>query len=301
MNTTDLAQRHRAATTRHLNVRGLISLLTALSFLIMATSGLILFIVPQGRIASWVDWRFLGLAREQWGDMHISTSLLFVLAGVWHTAINWRALVGYFRDRTRKTVALKGELAVAALMTLFFTVGAVYRIPPVSYVLALNEAVKNTWIGSPADEPVVAHGELLALSVFAKKADIPLEPALVELRRQGIRVAGPDEKVLDIARNNGISPAGLYQRIEKLAGLNADVLWDEQRVIDRYDGKGIGRRTLAELCAETGIDTALAVRKLDKGGLKAGPDETLKALADRSTQAPIEVLKTVLVGEPMRK
>lgn len=288
-------------TKRRLHVRGLISLLTALSFLIMATSGVVLFIVPQGRIASWVDWRFLGLAREQWGDMHISTSLLFVLAGVWHTVINWRALVGYFRDRTRKTVVLKGELAVAALMTVFFTVGAVYKIPPVSYVLALNETIKSAWIRSPADEPVVAHGELLAFSTFAKKADIPLEPALAELRRQGIRIAGPEEKVIDIARNNGTSPAALYQRIEKLAVSTAVVLWDEQRVIDRYDGKGIGRRTLADLCGETGMDTTLAIHKLAERGLKAGPEDTLKALADQSAQTPIDVLKMVLVGEAMRK
>ena len=301
MNTTEFASRSNPIAERRLHVRGLISLLTALSFLIMATSGLILFIVPQGRIASWVDWRFLGLAREQWGDMHISTSLLFVLAGVWHTAINWRALVGYFRDRTRKTVALKGELAVAALMTVFFTVGAVYKIPPVSYVLALNETVKSAWVRTPADEPVVAHGELLAFSAFAKKADIPLDAALAELRRQGVRVAGPDEKLIDIARNNDTSPAALYQRIEKLALSSAVVLWDEPRVTDRYDGKGIGRRTLADLCTETGVDTALAVRKLTERGLKASPEDTLKALADQSAQTPIDVLKIVLVGEAMRK
>lgn len=292
---------NKPVTQRRLHVRGLISLLTALSFLIMAISGITLFIVPQGRIANWVDWRFLGLAREQWGDMHISTSLLFVLAGVWHTVINWRALVGYFRDRTRKTVVLKGELAVAALTTVFFTVGAVYKIPPVSYVLSLNESVKNAWIQSPADEPVVAHGELLAFSAFAKKADIPLEPALAELRRQGIRIAGPEEKVIDIARSNGTSPAALYQRIEKLAVNTTVVLWDEQRVTDRYDGKGIGRRTLADLCTETGVDTALAVRKLAERGLNASLEDTLKALAEQSAQAPIDVLKIVLVGEEIRK
>ena len=55
--------------TSNLRIRGFVSLLTALSFLIMAVSGLILFIVPEGRIANWHDWRFLGLTKNQWGDM----------------------------------------------------------------------------------------------------------------------------------------------------------------------------------------------------------------------------------------
>ena len=286
---------------RQLHVRGLISLITALSFLIMAVSGLVLFVVPQGRIAIWVDWQFLGLSREQWGDMHISTSLLFVLAGVWHTVINWRALVGYFRDRTRRTVVLKTELVIALLTTVFFTVGAVFQVPPVSYVLALNEMVKNAWVRSPADEPVVAHGELLAFSAFVKKADIPLEPALEALRRQGVEISGPEQKVLDIARNNHISPAALYARIETLTIRSDEVSrWDDQRVTDRYDGKGIGRRSVADLCAETGVDIALAQRKLAERSITATPDDTLKAIADANQQTPIDVLKIILAGEVMR-
>ena len=57
------------ASPRRIHVRGLISLLTAMSFLIMSISGIVLFIVPQGRIANWIDWRFLALTKGQWGDM----------------------------------------------------------------------------------------------------------------------------------------------------------------------------------------------------------------------------------------
>lgn len=74
-----------------LHVRGFTSLLTALSFVIMTISGIVRLIVPQGRIANWHDWRFPALTKSQWGDMYIGTRLLFILAGLWHTWINWRA------------------------------------------------------------------------------------------------------------------------------------------------------------------------------------------------------------------
>jgi len=148
-------------TTRPVNLRGFISLLTALSFLIMTISGIILFVVPQGRIASWIDWRMLGLTKVQWGNMHITTSLLFALAGLWHTWLNWRALLSYFKDKTKKTVALKRELAIAGILTVFFTFGAVYKTPPLNYILDFNDDIKEYWIKTADDEPPLAHAELL--------------------------------------------------------------------------------------------------------------------------------------------
>lgn len=283
-----------------LHVRGFISLLTALSFVIMTISGIVLFIVPQGRIANWHDWRFLMLTKSQWGDMHISTSLLFILAGLWHTWINWRALLGYFRNRQRKTLQLKPELVIAVLATVFFTVGAVYQIPPVSYVLTLNNAIKQSWIRGPQDEPIVNHAEAMPLSTFLQKADIELTTALAELDRQGLRIASPNETLADVARNNRTSPAGIYKRIEHLQKKSGTELWTPQRVEERFEGKGTGKRTLAEVCSENGLDTVAIVRKLGQQALEATPDETLKQIAERSGRIPMDVLKLVLAGEPLR-
>ena len=72
-----------------------ISILTLLGFLTMSITGLVLILVPQGRIAYWTDWHFLGLTKTQWGDIHITTSLLFLVAGIYHTYYNWRSLVNY--------------------------------------------------------------------------------------------------------------------------------------------------------------------------------------------------------------
>lgn len=286
-------------TTGNLHIRGFVSLLTALSFLIMAVSGLILFIVPEGRIANWHDWRFLGLTKNQWGDMHISTSLLFVLAGAWHIWINWRALVSYFRNRKYKTLQLKPELSIAALTTIFFTVGAVYSVPPVSYVLSLNDAIKQSWIHGPQDEPVINHAEAMQFAAFLQKADIEPAAAIAELERQGLRINAPDEKLADIARNNRTSPAEIYKRIAYLQK-GASAAWTPERVEERFEGKGTGKRTLAELCNDNGLDAERITRKLADQSLEAKPDDTLKQIAERGGKIPMDVLKLVLTGEPMR-
>lgn len=288
-------------TSGNLHTRGFISLLTALSFVIMTISGIVLFIVPQGRIANWHDWHFLALTKGQWGDMHISTSLLFIVAGLWHTWINWRALLGYFRNRQRKTLQLKPELVSALLATVFFTIGAVYKIPPVSYVLTLNEAIKQSWIRGPQDEPIVNHAEALPFATFVQKADIELVPALDELQRQGVHITSPNEKLADIARNNQTSPAGIFKRIEHLQKSSASALWTPERVEERFEGKGTGKRTLAEVCSENGLKTDVIVQKLSTQSIEARPEETLKQIAERSGKIPMDVLKIVLTGEAIRQ
>ena len=284
----------------NLHIRGFISLLTALSFIIMTVSGIILFIVPQGRIANWHDWRFLALTKSQWGDMHISTSLLFIIAGLWHTWINWRALLGYFRNRQRQTLQLKPELVIATLTTVFFTVGATYKIPPVSYVLTLNETIKESWIRGPQDEPIISHAERLPFSEFVKKLDITLEDALSELKRQGLHIDTPNEKLADIARNNGTSPASISKRIEHLRKKQEMSHWSPALVEERFEGKGTGKRTLAEICKEQGLEAGEIIRKLSDNSIPAKPEETIKQIAERSGKLPMDILKLILSGEIIR-
>jgi hypothetical protein len=41
--------------------RGFFSLLSFGGFIVLALTGIVLFIMPHGRVAYWTDWRFLGL------------------------------------------------------------------------------------------------------------------------------------------------------------------------------------------------------------------------------------------------
>lgn len=308
------------------NLRGFISLLTALSFLIMTVSGIILFVVPQGRIASWINWRMFGLTKTQWGDMHITTSLLFALAGLWHTWLNWRALVSYFTTKARKTIALKRELAIASLITIFFTVGAVYKTAPLNYILDFNDDIKESWIKTPDDEPPIAHAELLPLSSFLQKEAIDLEPALQLLKQHQIKIIGPDQKLGEIAEQNHTSPAALYKIMNKMdqppaakqplpahralqpavsakkvvpaaPAFAASERWTAELVQDRLEGRGLGRKSLAEVCAEFKLDQAAIIKKLAAKKIVMTPNQSLKQAGSKYNELPLEIMKIILVGE----
>lgn len=317
-----------------IQLRGFISLLTALSFLVMTVSGIILFIVPQGRIASWIDWRLWGLTKIQWGDMHITTSLLFIIAGIWHTWLNWRALVSYFKDKATQALALKRELAVATILSVFFTLGGAYKTPPLSYILELNDTIKEYWVKTAEDEPPVAHAELLTLQNFIRKSDLELEPSLKLLEQHRIRFSGPDQKLGEIARQNGMSPAAIFKLLNQPADQSpppaakapapapapsaqapsplpafpakavapttaAPARWTAELVEKRFEGSGFGRKKLDDICTELKLDPAAARAKLAGRKITAGPNDTLKQIAERHNEHPLELLKLLLVGEPV--
>jgi hypothetical protein len=57
---------------RLLNLRGLITLLTALAYSVMAISGVMLYLAPRGRVANWTGRSLLGLGKEPWSDLHMT-------------------------------------------------------------------------------------------------------------------------------------------------------------------------------------------------------------------------------------
>jgi len=312
--------------------RVMISLVTALSFVAMSLSGIAAFIVPQGRIAYWTNWTFLNLSKTQWGDIHITTSVLFLIAGIWHTWYNWTPLMQYLRGVPGRTSASLRDLAISVLVTLFFTVGAVTKTPPLNYILSFNSWIKDSWVKTPADEPPFGHAELLSLKGFCKKMYIDTAEALLELRHAGIIVADENVTIEQIARNNGVTPARLYQFIKKLekpditaavtpvkqpepltakaAPSNGDQKsvtkqidkpgpprYTGDLVVERFEGKGFGNKTLTAICHELKLDCAMVKQKLAVRQMVVNDDETLKDAGTRLKVNPIELLKAILVGE----
>ncbi|MDZ4164325.1 MAG: DUF4405 domain-containing protein [Smithellaceae bacterium] len=323
--------------------RGFTSMLTAFSFAVMSISGVLLFIVPQGRIAEWTDWRMLGLTKTDWGNIHITTSLLFLIAGIIHTWYNWGALIKYLSRKREEGLALKTETVVSVILVLFFVLGAIYKLPPLSSVLTLNSYIKNMWIINKDYEPPLSHAELLTLKSFSKKLNIDLTRATEELNKNGINFKETESLGL-IAKNHGLSPVQVYQFIKQLEGsatvtgamgevksgglqtpvvsaakpttvtpasekqaaktqaaLEKQQLYTEELVDERFEGRGMGRKTLAMICEENGLDLALARKKLAARQLVMKDDETLKEAATRFSSAPMEIMKVILVGEPVKK
>jgi hypothetical protein len=289
-------------TAKRWNNRALTSLLTLWGFLIMSVTGIVLFVVPQGRIAYWTEWTFLALTKEQWGDIHVLGMFLFLGAGIAHLYFNWRPLMSYLKNRARTRFALRAELGAASALSLLLIASGIWHVPPLSYVLDANAAVKEAWVGSPDDEPPFGHAELLSLKVFCKKTHIPLGAAMTALEAAGVREAGAGKALVDIARANDLSPRDLYLIIEHLqvppaaAPPAEDVGMTAEYVEETFAGSGIGRKTLADIAGQLDLEVATLQARLGAKGLAFVPEESVKQIASRNDiVAPVEVLKAALV------
>jgi len=280
------------------HTRGFISLLVLGSFVVMTLNGIVLYFAPQGQIAYWVDWRFLVLTREEWSNMHVVSSILFAVAGVIHLVYNWTPIVNYISKKISGARKLKRELVVAAALSLFVVFGPVYQVPPLNYVIDLGSYFKELWIVSKDYRPPFGHAEATSLKSFAKKMNIDFDKATAELKGQGIKVTSGEESLDRIAKANDTSPMKLYaliKKFEEVPAVEDKASYTPEMVEEQFTGKGVGRKTLAEICQEIGVDINQAKANLRNNNVEMKDNETMKEAADRRKVNPIDVLKVVLV------
>jgi hypothetical protein len=281
-----------------MNKRGFVSFLTLFGFLIMSLTGLVLYVMPVGRVAYWINWKMIGLSKDGWGNIHILSSVLFIVAGGFHIGLNWKSLMNYFRDKIRKTVRLRRELIIASILALWIVVGAIWPFPPLSYLLDFNEWLKSTWVTQDEYEPPFGHAELMSLRVFCKKMDIDLDAAARELKSNGIGFDSDQETLEEIGILNDISPMNLYLLIKKFEPA-PDVeklgAYTPESVEIEFSGTGIGNRSLRYVCEKVGLNTDTALARLAVAGLSGDPDQTVKSIAESSSTQPIEIMKVLLI------
>jgi hypothetical protein len=285
-------------TTNGIHKRGLTSFFTLFGFIIMSISGLVLYVVPAGRVAYWTDWQLLGLSKTDWDNIHILSSILFIVAGATHTYLNWKPLMNYFKDRTRKTIKLRREFTISSIITVWIIVAAIWPFPPLSYLLDFNDWIKTTWVAEEDYEPPFGHAELLSLATFSKKMDIDLTSAVQELKANDIIFESAKQTLEEIAKDNDMSAMNLYLLIKKFEPAPEPERLDSytpETIEVEFAGTGIGNKTLASMCERLGLDTTVAVNRLEAAGIDADLSRTFKAVAQGAGVMPIEVMKVILL------
>lgn len=299
-----------------INTRGFISLLIALSFIFAFISGVILYLSPQGRIAYWINWKFLWLTKTDWTNIHIIFCLIFVIAAFFHIYYNWNVLLNYIYSKAKKIMNLKRELAIICFLLIISFIGSLKPFPPFSFIIKFNEYLKTVWIKSPEYEPPYGHAELLSLEEFSKRRNIDLNQAIRVLNEKGVRIQSPKESIGLIAKNNNLSPLQVYEIIKPLEGKTSAVetkdlsmttngrnlqnkisKWTKDEIIREFEGRGIGKKTLKQICVENKIDINKAIAKLRNKGFEVNQEETLKQIADKNNTSPIEVFVEILIDE----
>ena len=279
--------------------RAFTSLCSLVSFILLCLTGILLFIEPQGRVAYWTNWRFLGLEKDQWGNIHIYSGLLFLLAGGFHIYYNWKPLVKYLSGKVESALRYKREMVISGIIFLWILVSGVWSLPPLSYVTDLGGVIKDSWVTSPELEPPFGHAELASLKTFCKKQGIPLDQAMKELRGAGFRVDDPKETLAEIAASKETSGMSVYAVIKKLesqpGAVTSGSAWTPEKIEEAFSGTGLGRKTLGQVIKDLGVNPEAAHKRLMVAGIEAGDEDKIKDLAEKHDSTPIKILTIVLV------
>lgn len=272
-----------------MNTRKITSMTMFISFILLVLTSVILFIVPQGRIAYWADWRLWGLTRTEWANLHINLGFLFLFAGLLHIYFNWRPITAYMKSRTRELKIFTGSFNVAMVLTVLVGIGTYLEIPPLSSVIRLGDSIKDS-AARKYGEPPYGHAELSSLKLFAKKQELDLEKALELLRLKGIRYNDADDSLLYIANNNKLSPKDVYDIIKPAAANKA-----EEGGIKFPDSPaaGFGNKTLAAVCSEYNLIVSTIRSGLEKRGVRAEAEMTIKEIAAANATDPMAIFEAI--------
>ena len=277
------------------------SLCSLVSFILLALTGIILYIEPHGRVAYWIKWNFLGLEKDQWGNIHLFAGLLFLVAGGFHLYYNWKPLLRYLNAKIETGLRYKRELMISSLIILWIIASGIWALPPLVYMADLGEAIKSAWVTSAELEPPFGHAERVSLKTFCKKQGIPLDQAMAELREAGFKVNNPDTTLGDIADSKGTSGMGVYAVIQKLEKnpktMTPGSVWTPELIEETFAGTGVGRKSIAQIIKDHGLDPKTVYHRLKVGGIEAKDDDKIKTLADKHDSTPIKILTIMLVDK----
>jgi hypothetical protein len=280
------------------STRSLIAFLVTWSFLVLTVTGVILYIVPHGRIAFWTHWSLLGLEKEQWAGVHMMFGGIFIATGVLHLYYNWKPFKKYLAERMEGHIRVKRELVLSVTLTVLVIALSVLDLPPASWVFNWNAQIKRAWVTSPELEPPYGHAEESSLAGLAKRMDLDLPAAMAALEAEGVRFDSERDSLERIARANGTTPMAIYAIMQRFASAPGQVVLTGLTPLDvetRYAGSGLGRKSLGELLEQLGLDRTTALRRLREANISAEPQDNVRQLAEQHGDTPIELLKIMLI------
>ena len=273
-----------------MTLRKITSLTMLLSFVLLALTSIILYIVPHGRVAYWADWHLWGLTKNQWGDLHINLGFLFLLAGLVHLFYNWKVIIAYLKNKTRQLKIFTPSCIVSLLVTLFVTVGTLLQIPPMSTVVNFGETIKER-ASKKYGEPPYGHAELSSLKLFAKRTDLDLNKAMDLLKQHDIRFSNPLQTILEISRINNVSPKAIGHIIAQAKNQGG-----QQVRFPDAPQPGFGNQPLEAVCVKYDLSCKTILQKLEEQNISATATQTIREIASANnidTHAFFEILHNV--------
>lgn len=182
------------------------------SFLATSVAGVILYLRPEGSLASWTGWNILGIDKKGWEGIHTLLVIPFLIFAVGHIVLNARSILHYIRTTAFRGWRAKIEFGAAlGLLALVFAAAA-GRWQPLWKVIDFRSAIKDGRY-SVATAPPVVNAEELTLSELEKLAGLPEGQALSRLGAAGMTGLHGGVTLDEIAAAHGMSPEKLYEII----------------------------------------------------------------------------------------
>lgn len=265
-------------------MRKTISLITLFSSVLLLITSVVLYIVPQGRVAYWANWQLWGLSKTTWSELHINLGVLFTVVAVWHSVLNWSTLLSYLR-RARNGLR-SPSTGYAAAITVAVLVGTFFHLPPFEWVLQLNSAVKNR-AAVHYGEPPYGHAELSSLAMLVRNTGLNHEEVLQRLRDAKLQVKSSEQSVQQIADANQLSPQQLFEVIRPPLAAG------EFPPLPQLPPPGLGRITLTEICLSYGLNGDELIKQLNAQGLVVEGEMTIKQIATTHGKNPIAIYELI--------
>ncbi len=264
--------------------RAFVTFYVIFSFIVIAASGLVLFISPPGRVANWSQWTFGRLQKAEWQAVHTVFTLLFLGAAAFHIYFNWRVILNYLRRKVGEGLHRGKEMGLAVAVGAAVLVLTVVGVPPFSTVMTFGERVKNSW-SDPATEPPVPHAELWTVAKFAETNKMTVDQAMDNLRQAGMAAAGTDVTLQSLATAYKVTPRQVYLKAIGQA---------KAASVPMAEGGGFGRKTVGQFSEESNIPVETALERLRQAGFTAATVESnMRQLATENGRRPIEVAKII--------
>lgn len=270
-----------------MRMKRIASLTAFLSLFFVLLTSAVLYIVPQGRVAYWANWKLWGLLKEQWAAIHINVGILFLIALLLHTYYNWESITFYLKDKSRRLKIFTKDFNIALLLIVVCVVGTYAGIPPFSTIIELNSQVKEA-AAEKYGTPPYGHAELSSIKSFARHLDINLNVAIKSLHDAGYSVAHDMQSLKEVASANGVSPQQIY-----LAMAKAFEKSGETKSLPRKPGQGMGRLTLKELCRKYDVDSKLIMKALKEANITFQEEMTIKQIGALNGLSPIDVYRKI--------
>jgi hypothetical protein len=278
-----------------MNIRKITSMTMLVSLVVLLVNSVILYIVPEGRVAYWADWHMAGLTKTEWGDQHVTVGVLFLVASVLHMYFNWSVITAYMKNKAREIKVFTSSFNAAVLITLLVAIGTYYEVPPMSSIIHLGGELKEGG-ARKYGEPPYGHAELSSLKLFAKKEGIDAEKALELIQQAGLKAESSKETLKNIAANNRLTPQQVYEIIKpatiEVVAPTAGAAAAPVSFPD-HPRPGFGKRSLVEVCGELGLDPEMIVSGLKGMGIDCNGSQSIKDIGEASGKEPMEIFEAI--------